>query len=216
MKLIVCLTVLMSVAAAPGQDYLPLAVGNRWVYEHQRTELNSEAELVTTTDQVILEVLSAHEQGGVDYFRLSTGQLWRRDATGNLLEFDEDARSESVVLNFASPLDDFLIRAPYGIFLPVRGHQGAPLYPVGRQVTVLPVEVPAGTFNDVFEYSHGDLVLSFFMDFAPGVGLVRAGRGGDTPPSERYLLAEYHLETPRIETAVDASAWAQIKVSSEP
>ena len=66
-------------------DYWPLEVGNRWVYEHYLRNFEGD-DLVEFRDEVVLEVLSQEEADGQVYSRLSNGQLLRKDEEGNIIK----------------------------------------------------------------------------------------------------------------------------------
>lgn len=87
---------LLLAAAAHGQSYLPLEVGNQWVYRVTGTPVR---------EPIVTTIVASEVAGGRTYFRLrqpSGERLLRYDAEGSLLEYDQRTSSEQVSYRFNS------------------------------------------------------------------------------------------------------------------
>ena len=208
---IVCLNTGTEQAVA--EDYWPLEVGNWWLYEHYVSYPDDEMNLVQSTEEVLLEVQSREEVNGQVYFRLSNGQLLRKDDHGSIVELKgEDELTLFDMSNLEDPVRTIFI--PEGAF-PLTGGGGSG-YPATRALVdgrgqPGTVTVPAGVFHAVF-FADGDLAATFTIHLAPGVGPVRQSRGTDLPGHvNSFELLSYRIGGTTYPTTVGDVSWANVK-----
>ena len=223
---------------APGpvysDDYWPLEVGNRWVYEHHRIDFDfgEGNHMVELKEEVVLEVLSQEEVDGQVYFRLSNGQLLRKDEEGNIIERRAPVRqgeswdTAEIVIFDITHLDDpeYRFYFPYGVFPPTRGGGGTTPYPAARSVTT--VSVTAGVFDAIF-FAHGDFVDATNIYLGLNVGVVLSQWFSDQCglaanvldeedgevlcQGEAFRLVRYRVGGKNYPTAVFKDSWGEIK-----
>ena len=204
---IVCLTTGTTQAVA--EDYWPLEVGNWWLYQHRTSFYDDNGDVVDGIEEVLLEVLSQEEINGTVYFRLSNGQLLRKNEEGSIVE----RRKETDVVIFdLSHMDDpkYQFSVPRDSF-PLTGGGGSG-YPSSRSnVRGCSVVVPAGTFSCI-SFSDGQFEELYAIFFAEGVGPAVIQRYTDLPEyMNRYELIRYSVGGESYPTNIKQFSWAGIK-----
>ena len=205
-------------------DYWPLEVGNRWVYERRHSLLYVYEEEVVELkkEEVVLEVLSQEEVNGQVYSRLSNGQLLRKDEEGNIIEHNNrfsfpDTTIKEFMIFDVTNLDDpeYRFYFPYGVFTP-EAERNAPVghYPVYRRATT--VTVPAGVFDGI-HFGDGDLTggITIFLGLNVGVVMSVLYTNADTDPVgvDLYELVRYRVDGKSYPTAAIRNTWGEIKRS---
>jgi hypothetical protein len=146
-------------------DYLPLRVGNTWVYKNTAIE-QPQILQTTITDSLIINGKLFYN---IENFLYISGYPNRVDS-GLLKTFVEKDSSELTVLDFNAAFGDTLLFTPPDLEYPMI-------------VELLwerdSVTVPAGTFFNVKEFVITDVNSGslFFYEFAESVGIIRQRHG---------------------------------------
>ena len=239
MKSFISVVSVLCLHFAPGpvysDDYWPLEVGNRWVYERTRIDFDFDFgegnHMVELKEEVVLEVLSQEEVDGQVYFRLSNGQLLRKNEEGNIIERrapdvgqGERWDTAEIVIFDITHLDDpeYRFYFPYGVFPPTRG--GGVGFLAARSVGT--VSVPAGVF-DAISFVYGGFPAFFSIDLGLNVGVVlsqwfseQCGLAANVLDEEdgevlcqgeEFRLVRYRVGGKRYPTAIFKDTWGEIK-----
>ena len=213
-------------ATAPvhADDYWPLEVGNRWVYERRHSFIrytdDGNGERVELKEEFVLEVLSQEEVDGQVYSRLSNGQLLRKDEEGNIIKHhpfsSPDTTFTEVMIFDVTHLDDpeYRVYGAYWLFPPTPTLCCTP-YPAYRSLTT--VSVPAGSFDAIY-FGDGDLTGGVIIYLALSVGPVLSIRSGNADVlgeawEDLYELLRYRISGKSYPTAVGEHSWGEIKRS---
>ena len=154
-------------------------------------------------DTVSLEVESREQAGVETYFRLSNGQLLRRDAHGSIIEYNnrfESIEAQEVVIFDFTNLGD-AIQLPYNVFPPTLGRGVPSPYPTTRYITEGHRDVPdfakdcsIAAFGSTFGVASG-----YGVHLAQGIGVVLCNHGGDMGEYEYFELIEYLIGDSRLD-----------------
>ena len=167
------LTALLLVAPAVAQpDYLPMQVGNQWIYRS------------SAGDVMTLEVTRAAQFQGRTYFLLKglpTGDYWlRRDEKGSVLAYDPDRAQEQLWYAFLNPVGQ-----SYQTFLP--GSNNSPAVVASNETLYWG---PIGWFNWALEIRYpGVFQVGITKElFLPYVGLIHREQAIGGPAVARWDL----------------------------
>jgi len=167
------LSALLLVAPALAQpDYLPLQIGNQWIYRS------------STGDIMALEVARAEDFQGRRYYLLQGhpgGDAWlRRDETGSVLAYDPDRGLEQLWYAFLNPVGQ-----PYQTFLP--GTSNSPAVVTSNETLYWG---PIGWYNWALEIRYpGVFQVGIAKElFMPYVGLVHREQNIGGPAVARWDL----------------------------
>ena len=176
-KRLVLAAVLLATAALAQPDYLPLQLGNQWIYRS------------SAGDVMTLEVKRSAEFGGRSYYLLqglADGDHWlRRDANGSVFAYDPDRSLEQLWYAFWNPLGQ-----PYQTFVP-----GSNSSPAVINSTKAIYWGPIGWYNWALEIQYpGTFQVGLYRElFLPYVGLVHREQAAGGPAMLTWELVHARL-----------------------
>lgn len=193
---------LASFAPAGNTEYLPLKIGNRWVFQDTRFQERFEWVVVGTRNFNNLRFYRVDGNNGNN----SLNDLLTNTADFNLNYVDEAGLYTGGKNRGADLIEPPELRLPETVFLDsnwqiVEDVQGSEFDPPGRLFRVaavdVPVSVPAGDFTAIqvttrYRDEFQELPLLTYEWFVPGIGLVKRefyDDGGVTPWVVHELVA---------------------------
>ena len=177
-----------------------------------------EIEVIKGEEEFVAEVLGWEEREGQIYFRLSTGQLLRKDKQGNIVEFSSGQTNiedkERIIFDFGPSCETEKQNDGYMGIFPSTSH-GALGQPWRIKRTEFLARTVMGDFYSGCSFSIG-VLTHFSIYFAPNIGPVSSGWSDDQGLFEKYTLISATIQGTKIVNAPTAiltrpSPWGRVK-----